>query len=89
MTIRAERSDLQKRGMSQGLRDMVALSSLGYQLLAVVLACFGAGYGIDRMAGTGPAFSVVLGLLGIVAGLFLVLRSFNAQSQKRNGKHEF
>jgi F0F1-type ATP synthase assembly protein I len=88
MTIRTEKPDSTLHTMSQGLRDLVAFSNLGYQLVAVILVCFGIGYGIDYVANTSPILCISFSVLGIAAGMYLVIRSAEMKSHKQNQEHE-
>ncbi len=55
-----------------GIQKGVAIGSL----LAgpVVVLCL-IGYGIDKFAGTKPEWTLILGSLGIISGLYLVVRA--------------
>ena len=88
MTIKTEKTDSTLHSMSQGMRELVALSNLGYQLVAVVLVCFGIGYGIDYVANTSPILCISFSVLGIAAGLYLVIRSAELKSHKQQEEHE-
>jgi ATP synthase protein I len=82
MTI-TEKQNTTRKNASQGLRDYAMLGSLGYQLLAAILLCFGIGYGLDYIVGTKPILTVVFGVVGIGAGLLLVFRSTKNYSTKK------
>ena len=88
MTFRKEHPVTTKSNMSGSMRDMVALSHLGYELLTVILVCFGIGYGIDYISNSSPIFCVFFSILGIVTGLYLVIRSAEMKSNKEKQEHE-
>jgi|GEM_PF-3296350 len=59
-------------------------------VLELVIGCaFGAaiGYAFDEVAGTGPLFLVVIGLLGFAAGVKTMMASARQMQRKRPGSH--
>lgn len=52
-------------------------SDLGkaYELIATPIVAGGIGAGIDHMAGTSPAFFLILGILGIMAGFWSIYKA--------------
>ncbi len=54
-------------------------------LLAVVIAG-GLGYLLDTRAHTSPLFTIVLGLLGFVAGIREILRRLSKEEKRNGGK---
>lgn len=53
------------------------------ELVAGLLIGFGMGYGLDRLFGTLPVFLVLFTLLGLAAGIKVMMRS--AQEIQRDG----
>jgi len=72
--------------ISESLRELLPYTNLGWQLVASVLLFFGAGYGLDRLLNTGNVLTIVLSVLGIVYGLWSVLRSANELQNKKQSK---
>jgi F0F1-type ATP synthase assembly protein I len=56
------------------VRNAAAVINLGWTFMAVVLGGFFGGYLVDRWLGTTPAFIIGLGILGIAAAVYLVIR---------------
>jgi len=54
-------------------------------LLAVVIAG-GLGYLLDTRLHTSPLFTIVLGLLGFVAGIREILRRLSKEEKRNGGK---
>ncbi len=64
-----------------------SLSIAWRMVLELVIGCaFGAaiGYALDEVAGTGPLFLVVFGLLGFAAGVKTMMASAKQMQRKRN-----
>ena len=53
-------------------------------LVAGLLVGGGMGWGLDRLLGTTPVFLLLLGLLGLVAGIRLMMRT--AEAVRREGE---
>jgi F0F1-type ATP synthase assembly protein I len=49
--------------------------AIGSQLAGSVVVLSLAGYGIDRLAGTKPVWTLILGALGVLSGLYLVVKA--------------
>ncbi|TAE49622.1 MAG: AtpZ/AtpI family protein [Bacteroidetes bacterium] len=57
--------------------EYLKYAGLGFEILACVLLFVGAGYGLDRLAGTAkPWFLLTFSLIGCAAALFLIIRKF-------------
>lgn len=67
------------RNLGKGVSDAARTYSLVFELPFLLLVCIGVGGGIgyliDRSAHTGPAFTLILGAVGFVVGIFLLLRA--------------
>jgi len=61
--------------------EYVRYSSAGIELVLFVLLFFGGGHWIDRRFGTAPVFSLIGGLVGIVAGFYSVFRTLTSDDK--------
>jgi F0F1-type ATP synthase assembly protein I len=68
-------------------KEYLRYSSVGIELVLFVLIFFGCGHWVDRKFGTLPVFSLVGGLIGIIAGFYVVFRTI-ASSDKRSGNSD-
>ena len=66
------------------LGSLGALSAVGIGFVLAVMMGFGAGYLLDRWAGTSPLFVIVFFFFGLAAGIVNVVRTVNAVT--RDGK---
>lgn len=51
-------------------------SNIAFQLVAAILIGVFGGIKLDEWLGTDSAFTIILSLLGVFAGLYLVLKEF-------------
>ncbi|MEA3478010.1 MAG: AtpZ/AtpI family protein [Bacteroidota bacterium] len=59
------------------MNSFVRYSGMGFQMIAIILIFYWAGSKLDERAGNEkPAYTAVLTLLGVFAGLYLVLKDF-------------
>ena len=65
----------------------MALSGLGFELLAAVAGFAFVGYWIDRHYETDPWGLVIFAVLGIVGGLYNFIRAAIKATQRDSGKH--
>ena len=50
---------------------------MGFQMIAIILLFYWAGSKLDERAGNAkPAYTAILTLLGVFAGLYLILKDF-------------
>ena len=73
-----------KKGFAEyfGISDSaMRLSSLGLTLVFSTFIGFGLGWLLDKFLKTGPLFTILLLLLGIVAGFVNVYRSAKAEQE--------
>jgi len=73
-----------KKGFAEyfGISDSaMRLSSLGLTLVFSTFIGFGLGWLLDKFLKTGPAFTILLLLLGIVAGFINVYRSVKIEQE--------
>ena len=60
-----------------GLNSFVRYSGMGFQMIAIILIFYWAGSKLDERSGNEkPAYTAILTLLGVFAGLYLVLKDF-------------
>ncbi|MDF1573754.1 MAG: AtpZ/AtpI family protein [Bacteroidales bacterium] len=60
-----------------GLSSYIRYSGLGFQMVAIILLFYWAGSKLDERAGKEkPVFTAILTLLGVFAGLYIVLKDF-------------
>ncbi|MDT8322616.1 MAG: AtpZ/AtpI family protein [Bacteroidota bacterium] len=75
------------RIIGESLRELLPYTNLGWQLVASVLLFFGIGYGLDALLDTGDLLTIILSVLGIVYGLWSVIKSANdLQNRKKTEK---
>ena len=67
----------QDKPKTSGLKSFVRYSGMGFQMLAIILIFYWAGSKLDaRSANEKPVYTALLTLLGVFAGLYLVLKDF-------------
>lgn len=60
-----------------GLNTFVRYSGMGFQMIVIILLFYWAGSKLDERAGNEkPAYTAILTLLGVFAGLYIVLKDF-------------
>ncbi|MGW8314525.1 MAG: AtpZ/AtpI family protein [Bacteroidales bacterium] len=60
-----------------GLKSWTRYSGLGFQMIAIILLFYWAGSKLDERAATEkPVYTAVLTVLGVFAGLYIVLKDF-------------
>lgn len=60
-----------------GLRSFARYSGMGFQMVIIILLFYWAGSKLDeRAANEKPLYTAILTLLGVFAGLYLVLKDF-------------
>lgn len=59
------------------LKSVVNYSGMGFQMIAVILLFYWAGSKLDERSGTEkPVYTAILTILGVFAGLYIVLKPF-------------
>jgi len=59
------------------MNSYVRYSGMGFQMIAIILLFYWAGSKLDERAGNEkPAYTAILTLLGVFAGLYLILKDF-------------
>ena len=69
-----EGSRKQKRALSETMRELGALSTVGFSFVLAIVIGFGAGVLLDRWLGTNWLW-IVFFLFGLVAGILNVYRT--------------
>ena len=60
-----------------GLNTFTRYSGIGFQMVAVILLFYWAGSKLDERSGNeNPVYTAILTLLGVFAGIYLVLKDF-------------
>lgn len=70
------------------MRELLPYTNLGWQLLATILFFFGAGYGLDSLLGSGEILTIVFSVIGIVYGLWSVIRNANELQNKKQSREK-
>ncbi|PID92232.1 MAG: hypothetical protein CSA96_04315 [Bacteroidetes bacterium] len=64
-------------GPAKGVSSFVKYSGMGFQMLATILVFYWAGSKLDQRSGNEkPLYTGILTMLGVCAGLYLVLKDF-------------
>jgi ATP synthase protein I len=63
------------------MRSIGALSSVGIAFVLAVVMGFAIGYGLDRVTGLSPLFTILFFFLGLAAGIVNVVRTASAYSE--------
>jgi len=74
--------------IGESLRELLPYTNLGWQLVASVLVFFGIGYGLDTILETGSILTIIFSALGIVYGLWSVIKSANDLQTKKQSKEQ-
>ena len=85
LTMKTRKSTAQS--VSETLRELLPYTNLGWQLAASILLFFGVGYGADILLGSSPWLTVILAFIGVVYGLYSVIKTANTL-QQRNTKEK-
>jgi ATP synthase protein I len=60
-----------------GLTSFVRYSGMGFQMVAIILLFYWAGSKLDERSGNEkPIYTAILTLLGVFAGIYLVIKDF-------------
>lgn len=68
--------------MSEALRQVAPYTHLGWQLCATVILFTAIGWGVDKLLNSSPIAIIVFSLIGIVIGLYSVMKSAKNLSGK-------
>ncbi|MGE5359194.1 MAG: AtpZ/AtpI family protein, partial [Bacteroidales bacterium] len=69
------------------MRAIGALSSVGIAFVLAVVIGFAAGYGLDRLTGLSPLFTILFFFFGLAAGILNVVRTANAYGRDEAERH--
>ena len=62
---------------NSSLNSYVRYSGMGFQMVAIILLFYWAGSKLDERSGNEkPAYTAILTLLGVFAGLYIILKDF-------------
>lgn len=62
---------------NKGLNDWARYTSLGVQMILIILACVWGGIKLDKLLGfKSPVFTVILSLLGVFAAIYTAVKDF-------------
>jgi ATP synthase protein I len=62
---------------NKGLNDFAKYSSLGLQMVAIILVTTWGGIKLDKLTGWHtPVFTIVLSLLGVFAAIYFAVKDF-------------
>jgi F0F1-type ATP synthase assembly protein I len=62
---------------SSGLRSFTRYSGIGFQMIIIILLFYWAGSKLDeRTANEKPVYTTILTLVGVFAGLYIILKDF-------------
>ncbi len=67
--------DDRKNDTASTIRALGALSAVGIAFVLAVVIGFFAGYGLDRLTGLSPLFTIVFFFFGLAAGIVNVVRT--------------
>lgn len=87
ITVAAEKQHKSTmQSISETMRELVPYTQLGWQLAASLLLFFGIGYGLDYLLGTGSLLTIIFAVIGIVYGLYSVIKTANDLHQRKQQK---
>jgi F0F1-type ATP synthase assembly protein I len=62
---------------TSGMKTFARYSGMGFQMIAIILLFYWAGSKLDQRAATEkPVYTAILTVLGVFAGLYIVLKDF-------------
>jgi F0F1-type ATP synthase assembly protein I len=68
---------------TSGLKSFARFSGMGFQMIAIILLFYWAGSKLDqRAASEKPVYTAILTVLGVFAGLYIVLKDFIGKSDE-------
>ncbi len=70
--------DAPRESQAGMMRAIGALSSVGIAFVLAVVMGFAAGYGLDRLTGLSPLFTILFFFFGVAAGILNVIRTATA-----------
>jgi ATP synthase protein I len=71
------RKNLEKNPENKGLQDYARYTSLGFQMIVIILVTVWGGIKLDKLFGLKtPVFTVILSLLGVCAAIYTAVKDF-------------
>jgi F0F1-type ATP synthase assembly protein I len=74
--------DASRKSQAGMMRAIGALSSVGIAFVLAVVMGFALGYGLDRLTGLRPLFTILFFFFGVAAGILNVIRTANAYGRE-------
>jgi F0F1-type ATP synthase assembly protein I len=71
-----------KSSTASTIRSLGALSAVGIAFVLAVVIGFFVGYGLDRLTGLSPLFTLLFFFFGLAAGIVNVVRTASSASQQ-------
>jgi F0F1-type ATP synthase assembly protein I len=71
-----------KSSTASTIRSLGALSAVGIAFVLAVVIGFFVGYGIDRVTGLSPLFTLLFFFFGLAAGIVNVVRTASSASRQ-------
>jgi F0F1-type ATP synthase assembly protein I len=71
-----------KNTAASTIRTLGALSAVGFAFVLAVVIGFFVGYGLDRLTGLSPLFTILFFFFGLAAGIVNVVRTASAVSSQ-------
>ncbi|HBH48613.1 MAG TPA: hypothetical protein DDX98_08230 [Bacteroidales bacterium] len=71
-----QNSKNQKKNQLNKLNQAAKYSGLAFEMFFIILAGVFGGIKLDEMLNTSPLFTVLLSLLGVMAGIYMALKDF-------------
>jgi F0F1-type ATP synthase assembly protein I len=71
-----------KSSTASTIRSLGALSAVGIAFVLAVVIGFFVGYGLDRLTGLSPLFTILFFFLGLAAGILNVVRTASSYSEQ-------
>jgi F0F1-type ATP synthase assembly protein I len=71
-----------RKSTASTIRALGALSSVGIAFVLAVVIGFFVGYGLDRLTGLSPLFTILFFFFGVAAGIVNVVRAASSYSEQ-------
>ncbi len=73
-----------KKDTASTIRTLGALSAVGIAFVLAVVIGFFIGYGLDRLTGLSPLFTILFFFFGVAAGILNVVRTAGSVGKTEN-----
>ncbi len=71
----SENDERPRESPAQTMRTVGALSAVGIAFVLAIVIGFAIGYGLDRLTGKLPLFTIIFFFIGVAAGILNVIRT--------------